>query len=318
MAIVGRTDLPKSPRHASTWVHVFFSGLILWVLSVLVTGLTGNPNMIPTVILLGSFLVPATAVLWYLDHYQSATLSAGLVVDAFLVGGILGVLAASLLEDWLLTNGVFVYLGVGLIEELTKLLGLLFVARHLKHFAVRDGIVLGAAVGFGFAALESSGYAFTALIVVQGQQIAGFSLISLVMTELLRGILAPVGHGLWTAILGGALFAAARSAGQLRITLGVVAAYLLVAVFHALWDSMQGIAMILTALLTATPAQPIALQQGTLAPPAPSQELTFIIVQMGGLIVLSIVGLLVLWRRWRGSPAESLAEPTVGSAQGSP
>ena len=32
----------------------------------------------------------------------------------------------------------------------------------------------------------------------------------LVQTEMLRGLLAPVGHGLWTAILGGVLFAASR------------------------------------------------------------------------------------------------------------
>jgi hypothetical protein len=69
--------------------------------------------------------------------------------------------------------------------------------------------VLGAAVGFGFAALESSGYALNALIVREGRTVV-FSLGGLVTTELLRGILAPVGHGLWTALLGGVLFAASR------------------------------------------------------------------------------------------------------------
>jgi hypothetical protein len=34
----------------------------------------------------------------------------------------------------------------------------------------------------------------------------GLSLMDLVSTELLRGLLAPFGHGLWTAILGGVLF----------------------------------------------------------------------------------------------------------------
>ncbi len=61
------------------------------------------------------------------------------------------------------------------------------------HSAGRDR--LGAAVGFGFAAFESAGYAFNALFTA-----SGLSLPNLVETEVLRGVLAPLGHGLWTAI----------------------------------------------------------------------------------------------------------------------
>jgi hypothetical protein len=46
-----------------------------------------------------------------------------------------------------------------------------------------------------------AGYAFTALFTMDG-----LSLQNLVETEVLRGLLTPVGHGLWTAILGGMLF----------------------------------------------------------------------------------------------------------------
>lgn len=53
------------------WWRFFLTGLVLWMASVVVTELTDNFNMIPTVVLLGSFLVPSTAVLWYLDHYHS-------------------------------------------------------------------------------------------------------------------------------------------------------------------------------------------------------------------------------------------------------
>src|SRR4030088_2983346 len=79
-----------------SWKQVFVTGLVLWFASVLVTGLTGNLIMIPTVILLGSFLVPASAVLWYLDLYQSQDVDPWRVLSAFLVGGVIGVLAASI------------------------------------------------------------------------------------------------------------------------------------------------------------------------------------------------------------------------------
>jgi RsiW-degrading membrane proteinase PrsW (M82 family) len=282
-----------------SWRSVFFTGLVLWIASVIVTAITDNLNMVPTVILLGSFLVPATGVVWYLDHYHSPELTMAVVFRAFIVGGVLGVLAASLLESWLLSDGVLVYLGVGLIEEAAKLLGLWFVARHLERYTVRDGIVLGATVGFGFAALESSGYALNALLVVQGSQVA-LSLGNLVTTEFLRGILSPVGHGLWTAILGAALFRAARN-GHLRFTGSVFGAYIFVAVLHALWDSMRGIATVVTAILAARRTPDIGMGGGSLARPATDLIGTFFAIEVGGLVVISLIGLAVLVALWRGA-----------------
>ena len=206
--MVAEVSVPPPRGHRWRWLLVFFSGFVLWILAVLATGLTRNPNLIPTVIFVGSFLIPATAVIYYLDHLPSPTVSAQRVFIAFLYGGVLGVLAASLLEAWLLQDGPLVYVGVGLIEEFAKVLALLLISVGIQRYTARDGIVLGAAVGFGFAALESSGYALIALFTPHG-----LSLTNLVFAEVLRGILAPVGHGLWTGILGGALFAAASRSG---------------------------------------------------------------------------------------------------------
>ena len=73
------------------------------------------------------------------------------------------------------------YIGVGLIEEAVKLATLWVLARRLSRYTVRDGMVLGAAVGFGFAALQSAGYAFTAF-----SSSSGLSLLTVVETEVLR------------------------------------------------------------------------------------------------------------------------------------
>jgi len=194
---------------------------------------TGNPNLIPTIVLLGSFLVPVSFVVWAFGRRHSGEVTAELLFTTFITGGVLGVLAASLLESYLLHPSPLLFLGVGLIEEAAKLVVLAFLSRHLEHKYARDGLILGASVGFGFAAFESAGYAFTALFTEKG-----LSLMQLVQTELLRGVLAPVGHGLWTAILGGVLFSASGRrhfafTGRLLVT------YLGVSVLHALWDSMQ-------------------------------------------------------------------------------
>ena len=247
------TTFPAAPppdiRHrVPAWARVLASGLLLWVATVVITFATGNANLVPTIILLGSFLVPVTFVVYAFGRADEV-LTAQRIFTAFIYGGVLGVLGATVLEATLLgqPSGLLSYVGVGLIEEAVKLAALWLLARRLPWYTARDGMVLGAAVGFGFAALESAGYAFTALF---GS--SGLSLLNLVETEALRGILAPFGHGLWTAILGGVLFASvARSRrSRPRLTGSLVGWYLLMVLLHALWDASSSIAYWLTLLLT--------------------------------------------------------------------
>ena len=290
------TPIPRARPSHWRWLGVLLSGLGLWILSVVVTAVTANPNLIPTVVLLGSFLVPATAVIFYMDHNPATTLSGQRVFFAFLYGGVLGVLAAALLEAWLLQDGPLIYVAVGLIEELAKLIALLLVAWGIRHYSVRDGIILGTAVGFGFAAFESSGYALNALFTPNGP-----SLVSLVFAEVLRGILAPFGHGLWTGILGGVLFREAARRGRIRLTWAVVRTFLAVSLLHALWDSMRGLAVFLTVLITSTAAAAAQLENGRMPLTSASLTAIFLIIEVGGIVVISAVGLAMLRRAWRRS-----------------
>jgi protease PrsW len=274
---------PRAPRR--TWLRMFLTGLVLWLLTVVVTFVTGNPNLVPTLVLLGSFLVPVTFVVWAFGRRHSGEVTAELLFSTFVSGGVLGVLAASLLESYLLHPSLGLFLGVGLIEEAVKLLALAFLTRHLAHKYARDGLILGAAVGFGFAAFESAGYAFTALFTEQG-----LSLMQLVQTELLRGLLAPVGHGLWTAILGGVLFSASGRE-HFALTGRLLLSYLGVSVLHALWDSMHSIALLLTLIFTGTPAQFQLLSRGYQPNPTAAQTDLFTVLSWGGLIVVSLIGI---------------------------
>jgi protease PrsW len=231
----------KGQAWAPRWWAVLLIGLALWAASVAVAFFTSNVLLLPTIVLLGSFLIPVTAVVWYLDHDPSPELSPRRIVAAFVVAGVIGVLAASTLEYWVVFGpGLIGMVKVGLIEEFVKGAAIVLIAWRLTSFGTRDGIVLGATVGFGFAAFESSGYALVSLFVVQGGHLY-LSLTSVVLNELVRGVLAPFGHGLWAAILGGTIFHAARNRGHLRLTLGVLTAYLGVSLLHAAFDSLGGI-----------------------------------------------------------------------------
>lgn len=281
-------------RHRRAWVRIFFGGLVLWLASVLVTFVTENSNLVPTVILVGSFLVPVTFVAYAFEHRASDTLTEHTIFVGFVYGGILGVLGASLLEAALIGNTPLpLYVGVGLIEEGCKLGALWFIARRLSVYLTRDGVVLGAAVGFGFAAFESAGYAFNALFTIKG-----LSLSNLVETEVLRGILTPVGHGLWTGILGGVLFHTARG-GRLHLSLGLVLWYLLVSLLHAFWDASGGIAALLVLLLTANSMQQELVAVGRVPGPTPDQATLFTVLNWSLLALNSIVGICLLMGRWR-------------------
>lgn len=276
-----------APRVRRQWFRLFAVGLVLWGLTVAVTFLTENVNLVPTIILLGSFLVPVTFVVWAFERAQSKELDLLRIARAFLVGGVLGVLGASVLEAHFLSPSPFLYVGVGLIEELVKALAFIYVARGVTQRTLRGGMVLGAAVGFGFAAFESAGYALTAVLTVDG-----LSLQSLVETQLLRGLLAPVGHGLWTAILGGVLFAACRN-DRWRITWSVVLAFLGVSLLHALWDSTNMIAIYLTAILTSAPWQQRLWELGYIPQPTDDQVHLFTALHWIGLVIVALLG--VLW-----------------------
>jgi RsiW-degrading membrane proteinase PrsW (M82 family) len=189
------------------------------------------------VILIGNFLVPVVFVVFLYDHQHLSSLSPETIGRSFGVGGILGVLGASILETILLPRPASPDQGltfstaflVGLIEEGCKILAVLIVARRMRSRSQIDGLLLGAAVGMGFAALESTGYAFTAFLTSQGHASAS------IFSTILRGLLAPFGHGTWTAILGAVLFQQSGQRG-FRITFPVILTYLFVSLLHALWD----------------------------------------------------------------------------------
>jgi RsiW-degrading membrane proteinase PrsW (M82 family) len=261
--------------------------LALWVATIVVTALTLNANLVPTLILLGSFLVPFCVVLFVVERV-TGSVSTLQIVLAFFIGGICGVLGASLLESDL-ERDVWVYLRVGVIEEFVKAVVLVFVGWRVSPKTRAQGALLGATVGAGFAAFESAGYAFNAAI-----SSGGISLASLLQTEVLRSILTPVGHVLWTAIFGAVLFGAARGGRRLRLSLGVVGAFAGVAALHALWDSMGGLTSLLALVVTGNAVQ--ELRYGFLRPGTQEVVATlatgFYVV---GLIVVSVLGIAALW-----------------------
>ncbi len=255
----------KSSRRA-TWPHILVSGSLLFFLSLFALELTGNPNLFPTVVMLGAFLIPVTYVVFLYDHQHLSSITPIGLALGFVYGGVLGVSAAAVLEPLFIHHLAFsTAFVVGFAEEFAKMIGVLALGWHMENKSEINGIMLGAAAGMGFASLESSGYAFTAFLLSRG------NIDAVVNTMLMRGVLSPLGHGTWTAILAGVLFHESRN-GRFRITFNVVKAYILVSVLHGLWDSLP-----------------------TLFSMLPITGLDFFV----GEALVGGTGLIILWLRWR-------------------
>lgn len=271
------TSSTSDQKRSWGWLRVLGFGFLLYIISLLVMVLTGNPNLFPTVVLIGNFLVPITYVAFFYERRNLSQLSLPSTAYTFFYGGVLGVLASSILEPIFIRQITpLSVLAIGLIEEGVKILGVIVIARSRKHDSEMDGLILGAAAGMGFAALESMGYAFTAFLQSQG------SLSATVNTTLLRGVLAPIGHGTWTAILASALFRESQGR-RFRFNWKVISAYLVVSLLHSLWDGLPPvIAYFFSAGLDVLIAQSL----------------------IGG------TGLLILWFRWREAIRLQMAKQT--------
>lgn len=227
------------PEHV-TWRALLAGGIALFVAAIVVLFESGNPNLYPTVVLIGSFLIPITFVAIVYDHRASSAISFEAIVWAFVIGGVLGVLGASILEPLLLprfigdsdTLGIRGGLLVGAIEEACKIAAVVFVARRLPHGRAIDGLLLGTALGMGFAAFESLGYAFTVLFVTGGDIVASL------LETILRAVIAPFGHGIWTGIAAAALFYSSRN-GSWRFGPLFWLAFVFVVVLHGAWDGLH-------------------------------------------------------------------------------
>ena len=203
----------------NAWIKVLSTAAVFYVLLLVAYLLTDNSNLIPTLVMVGNFMVPVTFVAFLYERRHLSRLTMPTVSLAFLYGGLVGVIAASLLEPFFISQlDLGAILKVGLIEEFAKILWVMVIARHRRHDSEMAGLILGAAVGMGFAALESNGYAFTAFLESNG------SLSTTVAVTLIRGLLSPLGHGTWTAILASVLFRESRD-GHFHIDLQVIGAY---------------------------------------------------------------------------------------------
>lgn len=183
-----------------------------------------NPNLVPGLMFVGNFAIPFCVAVFFFELNVRREVPFLEVMRAMLYGGLmslifaLGLVAVSPhLLAWI----------AGPIEEPAKLAAAILIAGSRRNGRILTGLLLGAGVGAGFAAFESSGYTFaelarfissstaaqliTSINPAQGYAMAqNASLINPDAVMQVRALITPFGHIVWTAISAGAYWLALK------------------------------------------------------------------------------------------------------------
>jgi protease PrsW len=226
------SDLDTSWPKPWVFFRTFIGALVVYLLFLISWNVFGNLNLIPGLILVGSFAVPVTTLIFFFEMNAWRNISLYQLIRLLFLGGILSLILSLLLFE--LTAPGLSWLGAslaGLVEEPGKLLALLAVASIPRYRYKLNGLLLGAAVGAGFAAFESAGYALR----------MGLQDTNLMQdTIMVRGMLSPLGHIAWTAMCGAALW---RVKGASKFSFSMLKdkrflnVFALAVILHMLWNT---------------------------------------------------------------------------------
>jgi protease PrsW len=223
-------DLLRRTRSPFTWVSMIVLGLGALLIAILLI-LTGGPTALLLTTVLASLSFPLMlAICFWLDRYEPEPARYRLAALGW--GGVVAVALSLVAEQVLFAlpgtdNFVDTVITAPVVEEFGKGLFLVVVviARRSQVHGVLDGIVYAALVGIGFAFVEDIVYYLSALD-------AG----ELPATFILRGVIGPFAHPLFTSATGIGIGIAATTRRPWARVLAPIAGYCVAVILHGIWN----------------------------------------------------------------------------------
>lgn len=241
------------------WLYsrvLLYSFVAFYMLLLCWTGFQ-NPNVLPGIMMIGSFMMPIAVLLFFFEMNAPRNVSIFTTVKVFFLGGCASLLMTLILFE-IYPVGKLDFMGaimVGVIEEFGKLLIVAGFIKRLKNCQyILNGLLIGGAVGAGFAAFESAGYAFRNFVgsmTFGGMEAAYNKMIDVIY---MRAMLAPGGHVAWAAISGAAIMIALKGREFHWNVLKdhkFLALFILSVVMHAIWDMPIGLGLFVPVVLVA-------------------------------------------------------------------
>ena len=224
---------PKPWLYSRVFLFFLLVTVLLFAANVLInTGQFGN------VLVIGAFGVPFTVLMLFFEFNVFRNISFYTVFKALFIGGGLALITTAVLPSFRLLGNTSLLdaLAAGIGEEIAKLLVVYWILKRNRAYPyILNGLLIGAAVGAGFAAFETAEYGMRNLLAEEDGWLGHRALLVLS----LRNLLAPGGHVVWAALSGAALLSAMHreplSPAVFRRK-AFWAAFLLPVVLHVLWD----------------------------------------------------------------------------------
>ena len=192
-----------------------------------------NINLIPGLIIIGSFAIPFSVLVLFFELNTPRNISIIKVVQLVVIGGAISLLVSLALFEITPLLGIFGASAAGVVEEAGKLAALLIALKNMpqERYTYRlNALLLGAAVGTGFAAFESAGYALRAGLHDNSEMLA---------LILLRGVMSPFAHIVWTAIAASAFWIAKgeeKDITKIVTSSRFLRIFLIPVVLHFIWN----------------------------------------------------------------------------------
>lgn len=255
--ICGTKTTTPDPETVSTswpkpWLYsrVFLGMTVVFLLLYVCCSHFGNILAYPGLLIVGAFIVPIVTVIMFMELNAFRNISFYKVIGIVMIGGCASLVATLFLFDLELVDSslgtLWGGLMTGLIEEVGKAVIVYVIIKRLNMgLYILPALLVGAAVGAGFAAFESAGYAFLPLFQSLARYSGGFDYMSALSAStdniILRGYLAPGGHVAWAAISGAAIVIAAKKEGALTPAIFKSSTFwkifIIPIVLHGLWDT---------------------------------------------------------------------------------
>ena len=238
-AVGGPDTTPSITEVDTTWPRpwVFFRAFIIAfiVYFSLVSAWYTYENifLLPGIILVGSFAIPFAMLLFFMEANVRRNVSLYQITKLVFRGGVIGLTFSLFFFAVMEAVKIPIIPALAAIaEEPGKLLALYLIINNKKYPYILNGLLFGAAIGAGFAAFESAGYALYSALEDKGSS----AMETVIMT---RGILSPFAHIVWTAMCGGALW---RVKGRKPFKFSMIGdprflkVFIAAIVLHALWN----------------------------------------------------------------------------------
>ena len=251
-----KNTTPKESDMMSDWpkpwlygkVFLFFA--VSFLISCIIMGM-GVYMMAPTVMLIGPMMVPVSMLILFFELNVPRNISIFNVMKIFVIGGLASLYftAVALVTVAIFYGEELTILGAietGFREEIAKIIVVFIIlknrAKKGKKNYLLNGLLIGAAVGAGFAVFESAGYAqdnFLSVNILEDGVEVVLTRFEMIFNIILRGIFSPGAHVAWAAMSGFAMVLAGEKKKYKISSLfsrKFIPIFFITVILHSIWD----------------------------------------------------------------------------------